>query len=123
MKPRIFTCKFTLPYCYIAFKKMSIIVLNGNSGNHYAFTQYGINSIFPSVGGVYLITKGWDKYIYLGQTENLSNRFINHHKKECYDSHGADYIWFLKKEDEEERKFIEKDILERIQFPCNEVNN
>lgn len=102
---------------------MEEIILRGVSEESYKFKSYTWDKVFPSKGGVYLITKGHNMYIYLGITENLSNRFINHHKKECYDGRGADHIWVHFTEDAERREFIERDILFKIKFPCNEVNN
>jgi hypothetical protein len=106
--------------------KMGTITLEGCSGENYEFSIYPLGTNFKSVGGVYYISKRIDRthsHIYLGITDSLSSRFDNHHKQKCFDKNGANCISVHVSESEEEREIIEKDILCKYSFSCNETNN
>lgn len=106
--------------------KIGTILLEGCSGEKYDFSIYPLDTNFKNLGGVYYISKRLDKihsHIYLGITEDLSSRFDNHHKQKCFDENGANCISIHLNESEEERELIEKDILCKYNFPCNENNN
>lgn len=105
---------------------MATITLEGCSGNSYEFTVYEKGTEFNSVGGVYCVTKIIDNIhslIYLGITNDLSSRFDNHHKEDCFVENGATHICIHRESSEDERSRIEKDILCKYNFPCNETNN
>lgn len=112
--------------------------LKGKSGNEYTFKLYSFDNfdelseeIAGKLAALYLFTKRNLKngkyvhdYIYLGETSDISTRYGNHHKRRCITSHGSNCIgFFFTDKDEEERKAMEKDILEANDFPCNDINN
>lgn len=105
---------------------MSTITLTGCSGNSYEFTIYKKGTSFKEVGGVYYVTKIVDNKhsrIYLGITNDLSTRFDDHHKEDCFEKYGVTHIAIYRSSSDTNRKKIEKDILCNYKFPCNEVNN
>ncbi|MDT7832035.1 hypothetical protein RQM59_06565 [Flavobacteriaceae bacterium S356] len=105
---------------------MATITLEGCSGKSYEFIIHAKGTNFNSVGGVYYITKiknNKHTRIYLGITNDLSTRFDNHHKEDCFEENGATHIAIHKSSSESEREKIEKDILCKYNFPCNEQNN
>ncbi len=106
--------------------RIGTITLEGCSGNSYEFNIYPIGANFIPIGGVYYISHREDRthtHIYLGITEDLSTRFANHHKEDCFIENEANCISIHQNESEEERQEIEKDILCYYNFPCNEINN
>ena len=57
--------------------------------------------------------------IYVGQTEDLSIRFDNHHKQDCFDRHNKNCICVYGEQDENNRLLIEQDLIETYGPPCN----
>lgn len=112
-----------------AVKTGYVLTLTGESGTRYEFEIYnGVPSQLGKVGAVYLFSKKEDnseshKFIYLGRTGDLSERFENHHKAACIKKNGANRFSILLKSDEKERKRIEDDILAKNNFTCNEAGN
>ncbi|OEK09510.1 hypothetical protein A8C32_12435 [Flavivirga aquatica] len=105
---------------------MPKVSLQGCSGKTYSFDIYSIETAFNTLGAIYFISKRQDKThtrIYLGITEDLSTRFNNHHKQDCFDKHNANCISVHLSSSKEERETIEKDILCNYDFSCNETNN
>ena len=112
--------------------------LKGISGKEYSFELYSFakfdqlsDEITAEQGALYLFTKRYlkngefyHKFIYLGETSDISTRYSDHHKKRSIISHGSNCIGFLFADvNDDERKAMEKDILEAIDFPCNDKNN
>ena len=77
--------------------KYGTVTFTGESGKKYEFTAYSFDTEFNKSGGVYFITKrssndeGGHSHtrIYVGQTGDLSERFDDHHKAECFSSNSA----------------------------------
>jgi len=105
--------------------KIETISLKGCSGKSYDFNVYPSGTSFKDLGAIYFISKrnGNHSGIYLGITDDLSNRFNNHHKEDCFKKHSANCISILLNSSERDRQIIEKDILCKYNFPCNDVNN
>ncbi|WP_299117095.1 hypothetical protein [uncultured Winogradskyella sp.] len=106
--------------------KLGTIILDGCSSKTYEFSIYSIDTNFKQLGGIYYISRRENKnhtHIYLGITEDLSTRFDNHHKQDCFDENEANCISIHLNESEEERELIEKDILCKYNFLCNDTNN
>jgi len=106
--------------------RLGTIILEGCSGKTYDFDIYPIDTIFKALGAIYFISKRKDRNhekIYLGITEDLSTRFVNHHKQDCFDKHDANCISVHLNQSETERESIEKDILCKHDFSCNKTNN
>jgi excinuclease UvrABC nuclease subunit len=105
----------------------STLDLTGSSGKKYKFYVYELGTSFKKVGGVYAITKrtssqGSNSHsvIYIGKTDDLSERFDNHHKQDCVDKNGANRICVRQVESEADRDSIEKDLIKNYQPKCNE---
>lgn len=106
--------------------KIGTVLLEGCSGKTYNFDIYLIGTNFRVLGAVYFISKREDgnhQRIYLGITEDLSTRFDNHQKQDCFEKHNANCISIHLNESKEQRELIEKDILCKYSFPCNDQNN
>ena len=74
--------------------------------------------------GVYIIY-GTDSYgnrvlIYVGQSENLLERFQNHHKQACFNQYIDREIYVYKESNESNRLIIESKILSQVRPPCND---
>lgn len=90
----------------------------GKSGKKYKYYIEEIESSFKAVPGNYIFSKEVEphkwKPIYIGQTGDLSERFNNHHKKECIEKEDATHIHVhSSSEDEDVRKEEESDLIER----------
>lgn len=100
----------------------------GKSGTSYEFYVYKIPVTFLKKGGIYFFVKensAGNQFIpiYLGITNDLSERFDNHHKWDCIRKNGATHILATVEENETTRQKIEKDILLAVNTSCNEVHN
>jgi GIY-YIG catalytic domain len=107
--------------------KISTMTTKGLSGAEYAFGVYPMDQSFKAVGGVYVITRRYQKsgggyahdFIYVGETGDFSTRFDDHHKADCFTRHNATCICTLVNDDEDERLSIEDDLIKRHSPPCN----
>ena len=107
--------------------KISTMTTKGLSGTQYSLDAYPMNQSFKAVGGIYVITRRFQKsdgsyaheFIYIGETGDLSTRFDDHHKVDCFAEHNATCICTLVKNDEDERLAIEDDLIKRHAPPCN----
>ncbi len=103
------------------------VTFNGKSGR-YAFTVHSFDTSFIAVGAVYFITRRHKKTnngqkhirIYVGETRDLSERFADHHKKDCFDEHKANCICVYREDSESKRLKIEKDLKDNYIPPCND---
>jgi len=102
------------------------LTLTGKSGTNYTFQMFPLDTQFKALGAVYVITKrtqgsngGTHSLIYIGQTGDLSTRFDDHHKEDCFKRHGANCIGVLLNESEDRRLEIEMDLLAAYHWPCN----
>ncbi len=104
---------------------MATLTIKGKSGAEYTFYVHKLPVKFKQSGGVYLFTKLLDdkkthRYIYLGITEDLSERFDNHHKAECIKNEGATHLCAFTENNKSKREKIEEDLLASISTRCNE---
>jgi predicted GIY-YIG superfamily endonuclease len=108
--------------------KLGTVTFKGSSGDSYEFNAYQWGTNFKEdYGAVYFVTKRTKKTdggyshtsIYVGQTEDLSTRFDNHHKQECFDSHQKNCVCIYNEQDEDTRLEIEQDLIENYDPPCN----
>ena len=114
------------------------MTLRGIDGEKYLFNVYeydnfdDLDNCFKAIPAIYAFSHRYkdieNKYkhhlIYLGETGDLSQRFQNHHKKECINKRKGNCIWiYVTSEDENIRKSEEKNILDFNDFPCNIQNN
>lgn len=106
--------------------KLGTVTIKGKSGTEYDFTVYPRGQSFNAVAVVYAISKrtvkdgkGSHEWIYIGETEDVSTRFDNHHKEYCFAEHDADCVSIHREDSEDERVRIEDDILKGRTWPCN----
>lgn len=107
--------------------KIGNLTLTGKSKQKYDFDVYPINTNFKSIGAVYYISKRTKKSdgtrnhekIYIGQTGDISERFDNHHKENCFNLHGANCISICQNNNENDRFNMETDLIQQYNPPCN----
>lgn len=102
----------------------------GFSKSEYRFGIYPIDTIFKDVGGVYIFSNRKlvdNEYrhtlIYCGKSNSFPIRFQDHHKESCIKRHDANCVCILVEDSEDKRDVIEKDILIRNDFKCNDKLN
>jgi hypothetical protein len=87
-----------------------------------------LGTAFNTVGAVYCITRRYPKssgtgYFqephYVGQTGDLSTRFVDHHKETAWKRHSATHINVLLVQNENERLRIEQDLIDGNDLCCN----
>ena len=103
--------------------QIETVTFTGASGNTYTFTAYTLDTTFNEVGAVYIFTKQENRnYIplYIGQTDNLKQRISNHEKWPCVMEYGVDSICVLGESNELSRRYIEHDLLDTGNPPCND---
>lgn len=100
-----------------------VIHVTGISKKQYTFEVYQKHLSWNSVAGVYLILRknqnGNYLPIYVGETENLGERFQDHHKMACFEKNGWTNLGFLHEKNEHNRLAIEQDILKNFNWICN----
>jgi len=107
--------------------KIADYTIAGASGTKYTFGIYPRETSWKDVGAVYILTKrtikqdggGSHTHVYVGQTQNMNDRHMNHHKVECFDSYNANCIGVFLESSEEKQLEIEADILASGSWPCN----
>jgi hypothetical protein len=107
--------------------KLATISFTGKSGRKYEFTVYSRDTEFKDLGAVYFMTKrvvdkdgkATHDEIYVGQTDSLKRRPLNHERKPCFDKHKADCVCVYLEEEKKTRLAIETDLRERYDPPCN----
>ena len=109
-----------------AMEKLSTLAITGKSGKQYDFDVYPWGTEFNPLGAVYVITKrivkdgkGRHTYIYIGQTADLSERFDDHHKADCFSQNEANCICVHLQSNEKSRLAIESDLIDGHDTPCN----
>jgi len=104
-------------------------MLTGVSGTKYQFHIYAKEATFEKFGAVYAITSRFkmpDKNFshssptYIGQTGDLTKRFYDHHREECFDRHGWNCICVHRDDNEASRLKKESDLIEAYQPVCNQ---
>src|SRR5262245_9336126 len=82
-----------------AMAKIAELTLNGSSGTGYTFDVYPVGTAFRAVSAVYVVTRrerthqGFSHAVlYVGQTSDLGERFLRHHKASCFARNGANCI-------------------------------
>jgi hypothetical protein len=101
--------------------------LTGASGKKYTFHIFAYGTEFKPAGGIYAFTLATQKpaggfthsILYIGQTGDLSQRFDDHHKEDCFTRRGANRHCAMVVENEETRLAIEADLIAAYNPPCN----
>ena len=109
----------------------NILNCEGKSGKTYSFKTYSLKESFNNVECVYIYTKftndSWDT-LYVGQTDQLSNRIYQHATGKVEDSDlriqesGATHIHIFQLNSKPERLAVEKDLLDNPDYywTCND---
>lgn len=108
--------------------KVSDATFTGQSGAKYRFNVYPIGQAFKAVGAVYAVTRRYKnskggyshEFIYVGETGDLSTRFDDHHKADCFTRHKANSICTHTDDDEDSRLSKEDDLIKKHNPPCND---
>jgi hypothetical protein len=108
--------------------KLANIELTGKSGTKYAFAAYPRTDTFKALGAVYFMTKrtidtagtGTHTWVYVGETSDLSDRPLNHERKDCFDKQRANCVLLYLEEDRTKRLNIETDLRQAYNPPCNQ---
>jgi hypothetical protein len=104
------------------FAEYSKVTLTGASGGEYAFEVDALGADLNPVGAVYAVTRRQgDEHVvlYIGHTGDLSDRFNNHQKWECFDDNGADCLCVHRDGEKESRLKKEADLMIRYRPTCN----
>ena len=100
------------------------ITWEGVSGKTYKYWIYEMGMTFKSAAGNYIFAKetrpGYFKTIYIGQTEDLSERLDNHHAMPCIKRAGSTHIHAHKNNDKAARLAEERDLIAKWNPTCNE---
>lgn len=107
--------------------KIGTITYKGKSKTDYRFNLYPMGTGFNNIGAIYIVTKrevnegkGTHTLLYVGQTEDMSNRFDDHHKQDCFDSRGGNCIGVYQLSTQKERDAVEQDLIAAYNPPCND---
>ena len=108
--------------------RISTAAFKGHSGGSYDFDVWPLDQSFRAVGAVYAVTRRYKnskgghshEILYVGQTGDLSTRFDDHHKADCFARHGETCICTHRDDDEESRLAKEQDLIQRCDPPCND---
>ena len=97
----------------------------GKSGNKYKYTIYSIGTAFKKAPGNYVFAKETKKDtfrpVYIGETEDLSERFDSHHKMPCIIRNKATHITVNMGETSAiKRRAEEKDLIDGKNPICND---
>lgn len=97
---------------------------DGRSGRTYKYWIYKIGTTFEKAPGNYIFAKETKpntfRPIYIGETEDLSERFDDHHKMPCIKQEGATHIHVHKNTGgETARQAEEADLVGRWNPICN----
>ena len=108
--------------------KLGTVTFTGESGTKYEFNVYPLDTDFQAVAAVYFFTKRTKKtdgshthrkHIYVGETEDLSDRFDNHHKMSCIERNGANCVCTHPESTESKRLEVEQDLIDAYSPVCN----
>jgi hypothetical protein len=105
---------------------LGTLTLTGASGTKYEFEVYLKETTFNDVGAVYAVTSRFKiptgfnhNVVYIGQTGDLSKRFYDHHREECFDRRGWNCICVHRDNNEASRLKKESDLIEGQNPICN----
>ena len=101
------------------------ILWEGQSGEKYKYYIYRLDATHNAVPANYIFAKetrpSFWKPIYIGETEDISERFDYHHKIDCIRREGATPIYTHKSsEDKKVRCAEESDLVSKCKPPCND---
>ncbi len=82
----------------------------------------GFNGTIPAVYVIIDTYNNQNSVLDVGQTEDLNNRFPNHPRESCWNSHrtGSISLWILRIQNEQDRLSIESQIRDQYNPPCGD---
>jgi hypothetical protein len=100
----------------------------GKSGREYRFKVYPLGTRFRKLSGVYIIgnrshgNNGGRRLVplYVGQTEDFSQPFGQHHKAQQFTEHGANCICLQSDAIEDSRLAKQQDLIAALCPACND---
>ena len=108
--------------------KLSTMKFKGKSGAEYSFDVYPLDTNWKdNISGVYFVTRRHQKAdsrfyhdkIYVGQSTDIKERHVNHHRESCFSKKDANCLCILIENSETRRLAIEKDLIDGNDLPCN----
>lgn len=102
-----------------------IIKWAGQSGEEYTYWAYEIGTTFSKAPANYIFAKATKPEtllaIYIGETEDISERFDYHHKIDCIRRNGATHICVHESSDDKKvRCGEESDLIANYHPVCND---
>jgi len=96
----------------------------GQSGEKYKYWIYELPANLKAEAGNYVFAKetkpgSWSP-VYIGQTNDLSERFDDHHKMPCIKRNGATHIHAHLNSDRQTRLDEESDLVAKWNTSCND---
>ena len=107
--------------------RFGIAHARGESGKEYSLLVYPWGTNFKKgFGAVYFVTNRYLKKdgihvhggIHVGQTEDLSTEFHDHHKQSCFDQYKANCVCIHEEEGKDSRSHIVQDLIDKYNPPC-----
>lgn len=107
--------------------KIADATFKGKVGT-YAFEVYTRDTIFRSVGAVYIFSKrvvgldgkGTHTFLYIGQTHSLKERIPKHEKLPCVRSHDVNYCICVHRDSDANSRLRKEIDLRAVNWtPCN----
>ncbi|RKT37855.1 GIY-YIG nuclease family protein [Thiocapsa rosea] len=99
------------------------LTIPGASRTQYPFTLFPWGTAFRRFGAVYVVLRrqhdGRYQLLYVGQTMDMSERFLAHHKLACFQRYGQTHIGVFAEPSEARQRAIERDLIAAHQPPCN----
>jgi hypothetical protein len=108
--------------------KLGSLQLKGASGTTYDFSVHTADANWSDgLACVYYVSKRTEKpggggshaAIYVGETEDMKARHLDHHKQACFERHGYNAISIHRESSEQTRLKIEADLVRALALPCN----
>lgn len=108
--------------------KLGTLNLKGASGKVYEFDVYSADANWKAgIACVYYVSRRTEKNdggfehakIYVGETEDMKERHLDHHKQECFVRQKYNSISIHKESNAQSRLRIEKDLVAALDPPCN----
>lgn len=101
------------------------LIWKGKSGKEYKYWIYDLDATHDAVPANYIfVSKTGTTYympIYIGETEDISERFDSHHKMPCIQRNGATHLCTHKSDaDKKVRCTEEADLINNYNPTCND---
>ena len=109
---------------------LEIVEFIGISKTTYPFESHILGTEFPDIGAVYIFTRRiqldsdfFHEFLYIGETDELMNKFCDRDKFRCVQYQGCNSICIHREKDEYLRRKIASDLIAALNPICNEVTD